>query len=292
MASYWFEPQTVALEVGGRTMTLETGRMAKQAAGAVVVTYGETVVLVTAANGTPRPGIDFFPLTVDFVEKTSAAGKIPGGFFKREARLSDREVLVCRFIDRAIRPLFPEQYRDETQIVATVLSADGENSPDIPAFVGASAALSISPLPFEGPIAAVRVGRVENEFLVNPTAEQAAESDFDLIVGGSRGALVMVGRPQVRPCRGREADRSPGRARAEGRQAQAGAAAARGSVGAYVAGPREGGDAAGRGRADPRQARALRRDRRDREGGARRIRRRLSQRAGAARHTRRGRGKP
>jgi polyribonucleotide nucleotidyltransferase len=192
MASYWFEPQTVALDVGGRTMTLETGRMAKQAAGAVVVTYGETVVLVTAANGTPRPGIDFFPLTVDFVEKTSAAGKIPGGFFKREARLSDREVLVCRFIDRAIRPLFPEQYRDETQIVATVLSADGENSPDIPAFVGASAALSISSLPFEGPIAAVRVGRVENEFVVNPTSEQVEASDFDLIVGGSRGALVMV----------------------------------------------------------------------------------------------------
>jgi polyribonucleotide nucleotidyltransferase len=192
MASYWFEPQTVALDVGGRTMTLETGRMAKQAAGAVVVTYGETVVLVTAANGTPRPGIDFFPLTVDFVEKTSAAGKIPGGFFKREARLSDREVLVCRFIDRAIRPLFPEQYRDETQIMATVLSADGENSPDIPAFVGASAALSISPLPFEGPIAAVRVGRVENEFVVNPTSEQVEASDIALVVGGSRGALVMV----------------------------------------------------------------------------------------------------
>jgi polyribonucleotide nucleotidyltransferase len=192
MASYWFEPQTVALDVGGRTMTLETGRMAKQAAGAVVVTYGETVVLVTAARAAPRPGIDFFPLVVDFVEKTSAAGKIPGGFFKREGRLSDREVLVCRFIDRAIRPLFPDQYRDETQIMATVISADGENAPDIPAFVGASAALSISPLPFEGPIAAVRVGRVENEFVVNPTPEQAEAGDIDLVVGASRGALVMV----------------------------------------------------------------------------------------------------
>ena len=192
MASYWFETQTVTLEVGGRPMTLETGRMAKQAAGAVVVTYGETVVLVTATRAAPRPGIDFFPLVVDFVEKTSAAGKIPGGFFKREGRLSDREVLVCRFIDRSIRPLFPEQYRDETQIVATVLSADGENPPDMPAFIGASAALSISELPFEGPIAAVRLGRVENEFVVNPTPEQSEASDLDLVVGGSRGALVMV----------------------------------------------------------------------------------------------------
>ncbi|MBW2399257.1 MAG: polyribonucleotide nucleotidyltransferase [Deltaproteobacteria bacterium] len=192
MANYWFEPQTVSLEVGGRTMTLETGRMAKQAAGAVVVTYGETVVLVTAARANPRPGIDFFPLVVDFVEKTSAAGKIPGGFFKREARLSDREVLVCRFIDRSIRPLFPSTYNDETQIVATVLSADGENAPDMPAFVGASAALSISQLPFEGPIAAVRLGRVEGEFVVNPTPEQADASDLDLVVGASRNALVMV----------------------------------------------------------------------------------------------------
>jgi len=192
MTSYWFEPTTVSLEVGGRTMTLETGRMAKQAAGAVVVTYGETVVLVTAARANPRPGIDFFPLVVDFVEKTSAAGKIPGGFFKREGRLSDREVLVCRFIDRAIRPLFPETYRDETQIVATVLSSDGESAPDMPAFVGASAALSISQLPFEGPIAAVRLGRIGGELVVNPTREQDEESDIDLVVGASRGALVMV----------------------------------------------------------------------------------------------------
>ena len=192
MANYWFEPQTVSLEVGGRTMTLETGRMAKQAAGAVVVTYGETVVLVTAARANPRPGIDFFPLVVDFVEKTSAAGKIPGGFFKREARLSDREVLVCRFIDRSIRPLFPATFNDETQIVATVLSADGENAADMAAFVGASAALSISQLPFEGPIAAVRLGRVEGELVVNPTPEQADASDLDLVVAASRNALVMV----------------------------------------------------------------------------------------------------
>src|SRR5262249_57135904 len=120
MASYWFDSTSVSFEVGGRTVTLETGRMAKQAAGAVVVTCGETVVLVTATRAKPREGIDFFPLVVDFVEKFSAAGKIPGGFFKREGRLSDREVLVSRFIDRAIRPLFPESYRDETQIIATV----------------------------------------------------------------------------------------------------------------------------------------------------------------------------
>jgi polyribonucleotide nucleotidyltransferase len=173
-------------------MTLETGRLAKQAGGAVLVTYGETVVLVTATNSRPREGIDFFPLVVDFVEKTSAAGKIPGGFFKREGRLSDREVLVSRFIDRSIRPLFPEGYRDETQIIATVLSADSDNAPDIPAFVGASAALTLSPLPFLGPISAVRVGRIEGELVVNPTPAQLAESDLELVVAGSRGALVMV----------------------------------------------------------------------------------------------------
>ena len=192
MPSYWFQPETVSLELGGRTLTLETGRMAKQAAGAVVVSYGETVVLVTATRARPREGIDFFPLVVDFVEKTSAAGKIPGGFFKREGRLSDREILVCRFIDRSIRPLFPAGYRDETQIVATVLSAGDGNTPEIPAFIGASAALTISQIPFKGPIGAVRIGRVEDTFVVNPTPEQLEQSDLDLIVGASRGALVMV----------------------------------------------------------------------------------------------------
>jgi polyribonucleotide nucleotidyltransferase len=192
MPSYWFRPETVSLELGGRTLTLETGRMAKQAGGAVVATYGETVVLVTATRDKPREGIDFFPLVVDFVEKTSAAGKIPGGFFKREGRLSDREIRVCRFIDRAVRPLFAEGYRDETQIVATVLSADDENTPDIPAFIGASAALSISPIPFLGPIGALRVSRVEDVFVVNPTPAQVEESDLDLVVAASRSALVMV----------------------------------------------------------------------------------------------------
>jgi polyribonucleotide nucleotidyltransferase len=192
MANYWFKPETVTMELGGRTLTIETGRLAKQAAGACLVTYGETVVLVTVVHGKPRQGIDFFPLTVDFVEKTSAAGKIPGGFFKREARLSDREVLVCRFIDRSIRPLFAKGFNDDTMVMATVLSADGENAPDIVAFIGASAALTISEIPFLGPIAAVRVGRIGGEFIANPTTEQAEESDMDFVVGGSREALVMV----------------------------------------------------------------------------------------------------
>jgi polyribonucleotide nucleotidyltransferase len=189
---YWFEPQRVALEVGGRTLTIESGRLAKQAAGAAVVSYGETVVLVTVCTAAPREGIDFFPLTVDFVEKFSAAGKIPGGFFKREGRLSDREVLVSRFIDRSIRPLFADGFRDETQVMATVLSADPENPPDIPAFVGASAALALSDVPFLGPIAAVRIARVAGEWVVNPTYAQVAESRVDLVVAGSREALVMV----------------------------------------------------------------------------------------------------
>jgi polyribonucleotide nucleotidyltransferase len=189
---YWFESQTLTLEVGGRPMTIETGRLAKQAAGAALVTYGDTVVLVTVCTANPREGIDFFPLTVDFVEKFSAAGKIPGGFFKREGRLSDREVLVSRFIDRSIRPLFADGFADETQVVATVLSADSEIPPDIPAFVGASTALHLSELPFLGPISAVRIAQVEGAWVVNPTYEQVAESRVDLVVAGSRQALVMV----------------------------------------------------------------------------------------------------
>ncbi len=188
----WFQPEIVTLEVGGRPLTIETGRLAKQAAGAALVTYGDTVVLVTAVFAKPREGIDFFPLTVDFVEKTSAAGKIPGGFFKREGRLADREVLVSRFIDRAIRPLFADGYRDETQITATVLSADGEYWPDIPAFLGASAALTISEIPFLGPIAAVRVARIDGKLIVNPLHSQLPSSDLELVVAGSRKALVMV----------------------------------------------------------------------------------------------------
>ena len=192
MPSYWFEPHSVTFEVGGRPMTIETGRMAKQASGAALVSYGETVVLVTATTAKAREGIDFLPLTVDFVEKTSAAGKIPGGFFKREGRLSDREVLVSRFIDRSVRPLFAEGWREETQVIATVLSADRENAPDLPAFVGASAALHLSDAPFLGPIGAVRVGRLDGRWVVNPLKSQLAQSDVELVVAGSRDALVMV----------------------------------------------------------------------------------------------------
>jgi polyribonucleotide nucleotidyltransferase len=189
---YWFEPTTVTLDVGGRPMTLETGRVAKQAAGAVLVTYGDTVVLVTTVHSKPRVGIDFFPLTVDFVEKFAAAGKIPGGFFKREGRLSDREVLVSRFIDRSIRPLFADGYNDDTMVTATVLSSQSDNAADICAFVGASAALSISEIPFIGPIGAIRLGRIEGEYVVNPNPEQIEEGDLELIVAGNRGSIVMV----------------------------------------------------------------------------------------------------
>ena len=189
---YWFQPTTVELEIGGRPLRIETGKIAKQAAGAAVVRYGDTVVLVTVSTATPREGIDFFPLTVDYVEKYSAAGKIPGGFFKREARLSDREILVCRFIDRACRPLFADGYRDETQIIATVLAADGENAADIPAFIGASVALAISDVPFLGPIAALRLAKVDGQLVLNPTTAQRETSALDLVVAGSRQALVMV----------------------------------------------------------------------------------------------------
>ncbi len=189
---YWFEPTSMSVEVGGRTMTIETGKIAKQAAGAALVTYGGTVVLVTTVHSSPRPGIDFFPLTVDFVEKFAAAGKIPGGFFKREGQLGEREVLVSRFIDRSIRPLFAPGYNDETQVTATVLSADPEHSADMCAFVGASAALSISELPFIGPIAAVRIGRVDGDYVINPTPEDLEESDLELIVAGNALSIVMV----------------------------------------------------------------------------------------------------
>jgi polyribonucleotide nucleotidyltransferase len=192
MSSAWFQPKTVSVEIGGRTLTIETGRMAKQAAGAAVVTYGDTAVLVAVTSAKPREGIDFFPLTVDFVEKTSAAGRIPGGFFKREGRLSENEILISRFIDRAIRPLFADGYNDDTQVHATVLSADGQTAADIPAFIGASAALTVSDIPFLGPIAAVRVGRVDGQLVANPVHAQKGASDLDFVVAGSRTALVMV----------------------------------------------------------------------------------------------------
>jgi polyribonucleotide nucleotidyltransferase len=189
---YWFEPTSVTVEVGGRPMMIETGRVAKQAAGAALVSYGGTAVLVTANRAKPRAGIDFFPLTVDFVEKFAAAGRIPGGFFRREGRLADREVLVSRFIDRSIRPLFAAGYNDDTQVTATVLSADPKHTPDMAAFVGASAALTLSEIPFLGPIAALRLGRIDGELVVNPAHDLMEGSDLELIVAGNRRALVMV----------------------------------------------------------------------------------------------------
>jgi polyribonucleotide nucleotidyltransferase len=178
--------------VNGRPLVFETGRLAKQAHGAVLVTYGESVVLVTAVSGDERPGIDFFPLTCDYVEKTFAAGKIPGGFFKREGRQRDEEILTSRLMDRPYRPLFPEGYKCDTQVIATVLSSDKENPTDILAMTAGAAALHISDIPWSGPVVAVRVTRLNGEYLVFPTFAQQAEGDIDLIVSCSKDAIVMV----------------------------------------------------------------------------------------------------
>jgi len=177
----------------GRRLILEVGKVAKQADGAVWVQYGDTVVLVTAvAAKEPREGIDFFPLTVDYQEKAYAAGKIPGGFFKREGRPGDKETLISRLIDRPLRPLFPKTFRNEVQVIATVLSADQENDPDVLALIGASCALCLSPIPFSGPVGAVRVARRNGNFIINPTYAQLEESDLDLVVAGTEEAVVMV----------------------------------------------------------------------------------------------------
>jgi polyribonucleotide nucleotidyltransferase len=181
------------VEWGGRTLVIETGRIARQADGAVLVTYGETTVLCTAvAQRSPRAGIDFFPLTVNYQEKTFAAGKIPGGFFKREGRPAEKETLTSRLIDRPIRPLFHSNFRNETQVICTVLSHDLENNPDIVALIGASAALTISGIPFLGPIGGARVGWVDGAYVLNPTPEQLEESQLDLIVAGTGEAVLMV----------------------------------------------------------------------------------------------------
>jgi len=186
---------------GGRELTVETGRMARQANGSVLVTYGETVVLVTAcASKSAREGIDFFPLVCDYIEKTYAAGKIPGGYLKREGRLSTDETLTSRLMDRPIRPLFPETFRCETQVMATVVSADKENDPAINAMIGAGAALHISDIPFAGPTAGVRVGRIDGKFVANPTFEEQDESDLDmLIVVGPEGILMVEGEADFVP---------------------------------------------------------------------------------------------
>jgi polyribonucleotide nucleotidyltransferase len=188
-----FEIHVEELEWGGRTLRFETGRMARQADGAVLVTYGETTVLATVvAEQSPKPGLDFFPLTVNYQEKTYAAGKIPGGYFKREGRPTEKETLVSRLIDRPIRPLFVPGFKCETQVIATVLSHDMENDPDIVAMVAASAALTLSGIPFFGPIAAARVGLSNGDFILNPTFAQVKESDLDLVVAGTADAVMMV----------------------------------------------------------------------------------------------------
>ncbi|MGA2517238.1 MAG: polyribonucleotide nucleotidyltransferase [Thermodesulfobacteriota bacterium] len=181
------------IDFGGRPFSIETGKVAKQANGSVMVQYGETVVLVTAvASEKKREGLDFIPLTVNYLEMTYAAGRIPGGFFKREGRPTDRETLISRFIDRPLRPLFPKGFQNEVQIIATVLSADLDNDPSILGMIGASGALSLSDIPFDGPIAGAKVGRIDGEFVLNPTHEELEMSDIDLFVAGSENAIIMV----------------------------------------------------------------------------------------------------
>jgi len=181
------------IEWGGRTLSFETGRVARQADGAVLVQYGETVVLaVVVADKAPKPGLDFFPLTVNYSEKYYAAGKIPGGFFKREARPTEKETLTSRLIDRPIRPLFPKGFKNETQVQVTVLSHDLENDPDTVAMIGASTALTISGIPFMGPIAGARVGYADGEYILNPTLEELETSELDLSMAGTRDAVLMV----------------------------------------------------------------------------------------------------
>ena len=181
------------MEVGGRPLVIENGKMAKQANGAVLVRYGDTVVLVAVtASAEPREGVDFFPLTVDYEEKMYAVGKIPGGFIKREGRPSNSAILCARLIDRPIRPLFPKGFRNDVQVIATVLSVEQDNPPDITAMIGASCALCVSDIPFNGPIAGVRVGRVGGQFVINPTLAQREKSDLNLTIAGSQDAVMMV----------------------------------------------------------------------------------------------------
>ena len=185
--------EKVEVPFGNEHMILETGRLAKQADGAVTVQIGATLVLVTVcASREVKEGKDFFPLSVEYQEKTYAAGRIPGGFFKREGRPSESEILISRLIDRPIRPLFPEGFMNEVQVMALVLSSDAENDPDVLAVIGASAALGISSAPFNGPIGACRVGRAEGQWILNPTYAQREASDIDLVVVGTRDKVVMI----------------------------------------------------------------------------------------------------
>src|ERR1700722_4029473 len=184
--------ERVTASVGGNPIIIETGKLAKQADGAVTVQLGETMVLVAAVAATKaKPGQEFFPLTVDYREKAAAAGKFPGGYFKREGRPTEKEILTCRLTDRPIRPLFPKGWYNEVQVQTVVLSADGENDPDILSIIGASAALSVSDIPWAGPLGAVRIGRIGGQFVANPTHAQNAESDLDLVYVGNTHDIVM-----------------------------------------------------------------------------------------------------
>ena len=183
----------VEATIGGRTLTIETGRVAEQAGGAVLLRYGDTVVLGTAtASESPREGIDFFPLTVDVEERMYAAGKIPGGFIKREGRPTEHSILSSRLTDRPIRPLFPKGYRNDVQVVITVLSADQENDSDVLGIIAASAALTLSDIPFAGPVGAARVGYIDGQIVINPTETDLKRSQLDLVVAGTADAVVMV----------------------------------------------------------------------------------------------------
>src|SRR5438477_12371495 len=185
--------QKVTAQIGGNEVSIETGKIARLADGAVIVNCGDTTVLVCAVSATTvKEGQDFFPLTVDYREKAAAAGKFPGGYFKREGRPTEKETLTSRMIDRPLRPLFPKGYFYDTQIISILLSADGQNDPDILAMNGASAALSISDIPFAGPIGAVRVGRVNGEFVANPTHDERAQSDLDLVYVGTENDVIMI----------------------------------------------------------------------------------------------------
>ncbi len=182
----------VSREIAGRTLTLSTGLLAKQASGAIFLQYGETSLFIAAQTGPARPGTDFFPLTVDYRERFAAAGRFPGGFLKREGRPTQREVLTSRLTDRPIRPLFPKEFHDEVQVQINVMSYDDQNDPDVWSIAGASAAVSVAPLPFDGPIAGVRVGLIDGEFILLPTVQQIKESKLDLVVAGSRDSILMI----------------------------------------------------------------------------------------------------
>ena len=185
--------QSTTIDIGPSPITIETGKLAKLADGAVTVRCGETIILVTAVSQTKvRPGQTWFPLSVEYKEKATAAGVFPGGYFKREGRPTEKEILTCRMTDRPLRPLFPKGYLYETQIVAILLSADAINDSDVLSMNGASAALALSDIPFAGPIGAVRVGRVNGEFLINPTHDQREESDLDLIYVGNKQDVIMI----------------------------------------------------------------------------------------------------